>query len=248
MRIEPIQPGNPHKLTLKQHVFPMASIRRFANARGKLHIWSVGDTKPHWTGPKDPILYGRRLWDERAEKGYMKDIEDEYQAVADKIVGGASSLTAAQVLVVTRFFALWTLRAQTPQNGVPEQVINLVAGETLTLDERERLEQLGCLYIRDDQTMPGRVLAGMQIQMQIDVICHQFQGRRWGIIRAVDGEFTCPDTFDRLAAIPVNPSICLYRGHSDTMISKQQVQAANQFARSVAKRYYMARDFAACPL
>jgi hypothetical protein len=96
--------------------------------------------------------------------------------------------------------------------------------------------------------MPGRFLAGLQIQTRIDYLCVQFQGMRWGIVKANEGEFICPDTFGQLAAIPLTPTVCLYLGHQDSTIPKLEVATANRVAQQLSRKYCIARDFAACPL
>jgi len=193
------------------------------------------------------MFYANRAWDERSEKGYMKDIEDEYQAPADRITAGPDSLTTAECPVVTKFVALWSLREATRTSPTADAPMAGVAGEPLAADQRERTEKFGASYVRSDGKMPGRMLAGMLIQRGIDRMCADFQGMTWGIARATEGEFICPDTFGEFAAVPLSPMLCLLRGRNNSELSKGDVAAVNQLAYRSAKSYCLARDFAACP-
>ncbi len=178
----------------------------------------------------------------------MKDIEDSFQPLADKVVSGLTRLDLQQNLVATRFFALWLFRTQLKYNPFSDQTVNGVHGEQLTTDQQERLEKQGGAYIRSDQSMPGRFLAGLHTLMAIDAVVARLQGTAWGIIRAGEGEFICPDTFGQLAAIPVTPAASLYLGAGDAMISRQEVARWNRLAQESARSYRLARDFTSCPL
>jgi len=248
VRPEPTQKGNPHQLTIQQHVFPRASIKRFAGADGKVSVRLSGKIGEQRRYPSAKIFCAERVWDQRSEARYMKDIEDEFLALVEQIATGLESLGDHQNRIATKFFALWSLRAQFEQNPTSDQFISGVAGESLTTDQQERLEKTGVAYIRADQAMPGRFLAGLQIQTRIDYLCVQFQGMRWGIVKANEGEFICPDTFGQLAAIPLTPTVCLYLGHQDSTIPKLEVATANRVAQQLSRKYCIARDFAACPL
>jgi hypothetical protein len=81
-RFERPQKGNPRHLTVKQHVWPFESIRRFANSKGVVCLYYKPRDKTRWAKPNDPLFCARRVWDQRAETGYMKRIEDAFQAVA----------------------------------------------------------------------------------------------------------------------------------------------------------------------
>jgi hypothetical protein len=77
------QKGNPHRLTVNQHVYPAWSIERFADTTGKVEVWLRRSDKTFRASPDNPLFCARRTWDQRAESGYMKAIEDEFQILAD---------------------------------------------------------------------------------------------------------------------------------------------------------------------
>jgi hypothetical protein len=176
----------------------------------------------------------------------MHAIEDEFQALAQEIVDGLLVLSPQQNIAATRFFTLWLSRALIQQNPVPDHAINGVPGEQLTQDQQERLEKLGRAYISPDQTIAGRFLCGLQISQKMDALNPQFEAKRWGIVKANEGEFICPDTFEH-AILPVTPSVYMFLGQENSTISKLEVAKINGLAERSAKKYRIARDFSACP-
>src|SRR4051812_40754284 len=88
MKFEKTQPGNRHKLTVKQHVIPVRTIERFAGPDGMVEVRLGRDHRVKRLPPDAGIFWRRRAWDQRAERGYMKQIEDRFQPLADRIVSG----------------------------------------------------------------------------------------------------------------------------------------------------------------
>jgi hypothetical protein len=243
-----VQSGNPHQLTIHGHVFPRASIARFASVDGNVELRLSGESRVRRKHPRNSIFCAERAWDQRAETGYMKDIEDQFQKVADEVIGGRSSLAPSQDLIAAKFFVLWSRRIESKHRPLSDQPVKRVRGEPLTKDQQEVLEKGTVAYVQGDQTMPGRVLAGLKIQMEIDSVCVQFAGVHWGIVKAQQGEFICPDTFGRLAVIPLNPMLFLYANHSDMVVPIEEVALRNRVAQQCARDYCFAREFASCPI
>jgi len=103
-------------------------------------------------------------------------------------------------------------------------------------------------FFRSDQTMPGRAVCGIMIQMSIDKFVAGFRGMRWGVATARRAELILPDTFGRFAFVPVTSSTYLVCGGEDGELSPAQVLEINRLAVQSAQQYYVARDFARCPL
>jgi hypothetical protein len=242
------QKGNPHGLSIKQHVFPAQSIKRFTTVGGTVSVRHLATNKLLRLLPEDQLFCAKRVWDQRAEHGYMRKIENEFQDLAKRIVGGLGSIKPIEFNTVTNFFALWYLRAQWKNQPLPPQPVEGVLGEDLTKDQEEILEKKGVVFIRHDQTIHGRSILGGKIQIGIDRIAVRLAGAHWGIFKAIDGEFIVPDTFARSAIVPVTPNICLVCGKENSMISKPEVAAINRLASAAAIDYSIARDFAECPL
>ena len=109
MEYEKTQKGNPHRLTVKQHCFPMRSIERFACSDGLVDVQR--GVKNFRLKPDHTLFCARRAWDQSAESGFMKEIEDVYQELAEKIVDGVvSKLSKADQAIITDMYALWNIR------------------------------------------------------------------------------------------------------------------------------------------
>jgi len=247
MKLEPTQRGNPHRLTIWPHVFPAESIRRFANPDGRVAVTLCETGRQFRVPPEDKIFSAKRVLDQRAETGYMKDIEDKFQALADQIVGGRKSLESEHCKVVRMFFALWWLRFNAKNSPVSDKVLVGIEPEPLTKDQQEILEGKGVAYIRADRKMPGRVLSGSQIQIDIDRFEAGYAGLGWGVATAARGEFILPDTLGQLVAVPVTPTICLLGGHANVEMQSSEVSRFNRLAVKSAITYFIARDPAQCP-
>jgi hypothetical protein len=141
MRIETPQRGNPHALTVNQHVFPVASIERFAGKGGRVWVHDVKRNKIRPAKPGDIIFCARRAWDQRAEHGYMHRIESEFQLfVEDLITGAVSNIGKSETRVLNQFYALWYMRAR--YRELPYQEIEAkITGSPLTVDQEEILER-----------------------------------------------------------------------------------------------------------
>ena len=248
MKAEKTQKGNPHRLSFWQHVFPARSIERFAGQDGKIAVKHRRSSREFRVSPHDKLFCAERRWDQRSESGYMKHIEGEFQNLADEIIGGLRSLNKEQSRVATRFLVLWSSRFQQRHNPTPDRHIRGIVEEGLSKDDEERLESKWTGFVRADQMMSGRTIAGLQMQMNIDQVDTHFQGVRWGVLTALQGEFVLPDTFERRAAIPLTPTICLVMGYGDAAISNDGTTMLNRFAVEAAKDYYVARDLSRCPL
>jgi hypothetical protein len=89
-RHEKPQKKNRRFLTVNQHVFPLASIARFANTEGRVSLHDLARSKVRFPKPDHDIFCAKRAWDQRAERGYMKEIEDEFKASPRKLLMASS--------------------------------------------------------------------------------------------------------------------------------------------------------------
>ena len=84
MNPEKPQKGNPYQLTVSQHCFPKRSIDRFA-ADGLVDAHIVRHERTARMKSAADLFCVSWSWDQRAESGLMKEIEDAYQVLADSI-------------------------------------------------------------------------------------------------------------------------------------------------------------------
>lgn len=251
MKYEKTQKKNPHCITVNQHIFPLRSIRRFSDHNGTVEVKLINQNKIIYLPPGDPLFCARRCWDERAETGYMKKIEDSFQNLASKIINRkVLHLDEANSRSATEFFALWYLRAYRNSNPIQDvQLKGIAAGEQLTKDEEERLEKNHAVFARGKEvSVPGRFMNSINIQMGIDKMINQMGKLKWGIVTSMDGEFIVPETYSTLTVIPISPRMILLGDSMDLLISRSEVRKVNSKAISFCSTYYFARNLSHCPI
>ncbi|MGN8121392.1 hypothetical protein ACTJK9_06460 [Pseudomonas sp. 22082] len=256
MTFEPPQKGNPHQLTMNQHTFPSASISRFANEKGAVQVLRKASEKVFHARPADRIFCAQRVWDQQAEGGFMKGIEDAYQALARVILDDpAFRLGRQHFNVINEFYCLWNIRAQwkmterlaDPSIGSASEVIGLLSH--YTQDEQEQLEAGGIGYIRPDLTIPSRSLVAPSIRLNLTDAVRAMSGETWQLLHAVEGEFVVPDNFFKWLFVPLSPTVC-FCAHPEVNPSSLHcdgVAAINRLAIDASIDYYFARDLDHCP-
>jgi hypothetical protein len=165
-RGERTQKGNPHQLTREQHVIPVATLRRFAFPDGRVEV-HLRDRRIVKFPVDDQLFCVERLWDQRAEAGYMKKIEDEFQALVNELEAGRSGpLSSDEDRCITRFWGLWHWRNHFIDSPLQDTNLNLIAGESLSLDQKEIVESRGYIFAVGDGRLPARTMTGLRIQMR----------------------------------------------------------------------------------
>jgi hypothetical protein len=245
LQYEKPQKGNPNSVTVNQHTFPAASVARFVGPDGCVEVHLIEQIQRFKAKPSDQIFCAKRVWDQRAENGYMKDIEDKYQTFAESVVLRRTVTVArAEQEVVTDMFALWNIRNYRKDNPIEDVALDGVVAvlpET-TKDDREKLEMKHVSTIRNDKTIPGRQICGFHIQRNLMQIRKQLGDASWGIVRACEGEFIVPDNCRSLVYLPVSPELCFLWDCEDRELSVSEVASINKSAIAGSRMWYFARE------
>jgi hypothetical protein len=241
MKFEKTQPGNRHKLTVEQHVIPVRTIERFAGPDGMVEVSIGADHGVKRLRPNAGIFWIRRAWDQRAERGYMKQIEDRFQRLADRIVSGAlTEIPEESMHDVNQFFSLWFHRSRVqPADGIETQTN--VTGEALTKDEQEILESKAAVFVREGGKIATRHITGLQIQARIMADNRNCGARRWGVIHALEGELVMPDV-PAHGLMPITPTVLLAANHPSGMITRSNLISINTELLAYTRRYFFGRD------
>jgi hypothetical protein len=243
---EPL-PGNPRQFTIDQHVFPVESLRRFADQDGLLMVRRNDPQRVLKLRPTNVMFCAKRAWDERTEKGLMKQIEDRFQQLAGEILDGRRSLGPAECSVASRFYALCRVRSQHRASPTPDARSPLIKGDTLTLEQQENLEKNGYVFMTENG-LPGRMMAGILILRHIDFFEHELNAIPWGIVTSAQGEFVIPDEFGTTPIVPVTPTLCLVAAWEDSILDRSGVRDVNEQLTSAVRHYLVAHDLPNCPL
>jgi hypothetical protein len=251
MSYEKTQKGNPHQLTVNQHIFPAKSISRFVNTSGRVNIVHRKIGKVISVKPDNQLFCAMRAWDQRAESGYMKNIEDKYQSLADSILCGAQkNIGLLEDKIVTDMFMLWNIRSTRTHSPIPDQKVKGIidVSRKLTKDEQEHLEKNHIGFIRPDFSISGRSLSGINIQMNMDMARKGMADTQWGILTAKEGEFLVPDNFNNARILPLSPKHCLFSQSENKIIDLQEVRKINQLALENVIEFWFAKDISNCPV
>jgi hypothetical protein len=255
MTFEPTQKGNPRKLTVKQHTFPSASIARFVNEDGKVQLFHKRSGKVLRAKPSDKLFCALRVWDQQAEAGFMKEVEDAFQALADEIlIDRKRSLGDAEFRVINQFYCLWNIRARHKQGTTADPSLAdlgvLDVKCKFTTDEQEHLEAHGIGVIRPDLTIPSRLVVSPRIRLELSREVKIMRIARWQVLQATGGDFIVPDNFQKLWLVPLSPTLCLWASGESSykVITRDELAIINQAAIRTSIEHYFARDFSHCPL
>lgn len=246
---EPTRRGNPRQLTVNQHVIPRMSVERFTGPDGRVQVRDLARNVERGAKPDDLIFCARRAWDQRAEAGFMKNIEDAFQQVVCSILAGdTASIDANQTSQIDRMFALWYIRSR--HQSLEEQAVQLngLDGDDLTAEQEENLEKNGLLYVRKGGRMPARQLNGLKIQKFVDGYVMNLTGQTaWGIVRPVTGEFIVPDVPSH-TIIPIAPKVALASPCANGFVTEANLAEVNRAALDHSQGFCFARDLAECPI
>ncbi|MCR4471146.1 DUF4238 domain-containing protein [Burkholderia sp. SCN-KJ] len=246
---EPVQPGNPHQLTRKQHIFPRASIERFRNRNAGITAIHVAlNRRIANVDASDKLFCANHVWDQRAEGGFGANIERDFQSLAERLIAGDTRWLSLNHRLITRFYALWEGRAQYADKPEPAVKFNAGRGTPgMAKDFKERLEACHTSYIDETNSLPSRQATGLHIELGIMVAMRERATLEWRLCRASPdaGEFLVPDTPANYY-IPLTPTLALL-GASDIDIARPNVmKVINLTALAHSRRFVIAHDLTRC--
>ncbi|MGL4262612.1 MAG: hypothetical protein ACRCTX_13435 [Afipia sp.] len=248
-KFEKTRPRNPNRLTVNQHVFPSKSIERFTGQGRRVAVYDLHRNVVFRARPANPVFLTFRAWDQRAEAGYMKHIEDEFQTIVAPIADGKTQTIAPEAKpFIDRMYALWHTRSRQREIESQEVQLNVAPGSDYTKEQEENLEKNGYMFVRKGGGIPGRQLNGIELEMRADDLARHLAGSvpRWGVISTQSGEFIVPDVPSH-GIIPVTPRLALVQSAPDGMITERNLAEINLAMRTLSQDYFFARDLSTCP-
>lgn len=202
--------------------------------------------------PTDPLFVAKRLWDHHSEHGFMKVVEDSFQQVADKVVGGYRILTEAEHRAITDFYLLWNLRQrEKSQAKIYDQFPGFKAKKIVVdKDRQERHEKRGVIYWDEKGEVPNRLLTGKSLELQLFAERERMRGLTWGIFEAKSdqGDFLVPDCLSLHSAVPISPKMCLVAEQKNRLVDFSFVARLNGLALDNADIFYFAKRIENCPI
>jgi hypothetical protein len=243
------QKRNPHGLTANQHLFAAASINRFSDVNGSVEVKRIGAKQSFLVKSDNKIFCANFVWDHGSESGFMKKIEDQYQALINDVLNDkVLQFSGVQNQIITKMYVLCCVRFIRKKTPIPSRKLNGVKPEILTIDEKEILEKKGYKFVDSNSIVSSRMLSGEQIQHEVDHIFRQWEAFNWGILSTTGGEFIIPDNFIKHRYLPLTPTMMLVANQVSRPLGIEEVEKINRDAIQSSDTYFFARNFSACPL
>jgi hypothetical protein len=246
MKYERTQKGNPHDLIINQHIFPRKSIARFTNNK-VVQVFLRDKNATFSATPGNAIFCVSRTWDQRAERGYMKDIEDRFQCLADELSERTRILSDSENSVISDFYLLWYFRFYYSITPIQDQKLPGITGSRLTKDQEEILESRYVSFVRSNGFMPARFMNSGYITILMQRFkAGQFENLKWGVIESNKEEYIVPDYFWPYMVVPLTPLKCFIANETNKLATPKNITAINKIALSNYKRYYFGRFLKDC--
>jgi hypothetical protein len=244
MTYEKVRKRNPLQLTVEQHFHTAHAITKFYNTSGKVEVKDISTGEVLKRHKRDKIFSTKRNWDERAEKGYMVQIEADFHNQIDSLNLGGPRDDAA----ISKYLALWRLRHKFHLERSSDAPLFGIDGEHLTMEQQEMLEKKGIGYINERAEIPARQLTGMQIQIGVDQIMQTLGSIKWGLLHSRNSQFLCADCYPRFLFIPVSPTLALAGNLPDQELTDTEVSIANHHSVNSASQFYFGSCLEKCPI
>ena len=211
------------EITKNQHIYPTAILKRFTGTTGMVSSYLVGHRKHLDLKPDaKPFCSKKRVWDQRAEAGWMKQIEDEFSQELSQTVDKGLPITTG---IATRFYYLWKLKSYFQSE---DQQLYGTAGESLTNKEQKTLEQKHLYYVNEDGTLEARFFASVRMQLELDWLVENRRIESWGVLTAEQVDFVFPlSAPPEYPIIPLGPRLLLLGNVANQRLLSHSVKNVN---------------------
>jgi hypothetical protein len=231
-----------------QHVLPAKSIERFCNSQGHVQVRRHKSDNSFPASPKNNIFCVKRVWDQRSEQGYGKNIEDKFQSLIQYVLhNNFGHLPPEGHKIASEFYTLWCLRSKIESyDELAEGNVVGVTGSKLTDEQKKNIELRHSIYIEEGGVVPKHFIRGLTMQMAIDQFLDRNPNLKWSICNSNSLDFVVSDNPEGDFIIPVTPKTCLICGFDNTLFNYQQILNINLKAIARSKEYYFAYNLEAC--
>lgn len=250
---EPLQNGNPYGLTREQHFIPASHIKRFYNSNNKVfckNFLSKNKTQIE-INAYDSIFKVQRLWAEFAEKGFMKNIEDNFNKLVDNVTkGNIKEFNQEQSSIICDMYTLWERRCYHIDEFNKTPILNIklygIDGEYYTKDEKEKIERMHMTFLNENTEVSSRDIIGNQIMLYI--YNSLYNKIEWGILKSTSKLFIMPsnpcmnNSYTNMKIFfPISPNYCLVPQKIYCNVNESDVKKLNNIMIQNAKWFYFGK-------
>ena len=194
---------------LKQHVFPLNCVARFANDKNQVRV-NFLDGSVKWIAPEAPLFQTENNWPKEDESGWMRKIESAYFEISEQALEMEFELSRDDAEAVTKFFLLWRYRYRFSEYGVG----------SVTPEPPSTPATQGGKTGKSARQLIEEAAADNEI--------------RWSSYHYRKGNLIVPDCPPDVAYLPVSPSVALAAAWTD----KPAPGALNEMVKRTSKKFY----------
>lgn len=217
--------GNPYRITLSQHVIPSCYINGFADSAGLVEVLNVRNGKQFRTTSQNPVFCVKRVWDQRAESGWMKNIEDNFHRAVSNYL---ANQTIVPDEIATEFFLLWHIRSHFAKSPPNHAELHGILPENLTKEQEEILETKGYFYVNKEPKLKSRFVASIQGSIMLDSLKQKHGDIMWRIIYSPQRQFLVPKHCPQYRYLPLSPNVALFGNSDSIFITPEYVLRTNK--------------------
>jgi hypothetical protein len=250
-----VQKGNPHELTRRQHILPVASIDRFCDAKGLVTVVPKSGIAEYKVRCEDPRFTVHRAWDQKSEDLAKTEYEDPFQAVAKELRSPMlRALSPSESAIVSNMYGLWRIRSILADETHDEiELVGMLGPRNIdnqwSQDEGEQLERgwSPVLAGAHPVVVAKRFFAWPRITTDIMRTLAYCRDRKWALIDSLDGEFCVSDRAPSQVVMPLTPTRIAALDALPQSLPRRQVSMINARMREASKHFifgHSAPDFA----
>jgi hypothetical protein len=198
--------GNPHRITLNQHVIPRQYIKTFANDDGFVEVLRIVDGSQFKATPQNKVFCEKRVWDQKAEVGWMKNIEDHFQKAFFDYLKNRKTIPNE---IATDFFLLWHIRSQIARIPPKSPIFAGISPEHLSKEQEEILESKGYIYVNKEPNLKSRFVASIKGLMAMDSLREQHSNIVWSVVISFNRPFLVPKHCPKYMYLPLDSNTAL---------------------------------------
>ena len=217
--------GNHAKITLKQHIYPAKLINEFCNKQALVEVKRIVNGSIFHVKPDNQLFCAKRIWDQRAEGGWMKSIEDQFHYQLYNI---SKNGTALNHLTITKYFLLWAVKSNYDKNPPPDLIINGIPPSGLTKEEEDIVESKHGAYIDQFGNIKSRFQVSILAQRDHDILLSQHQKTKWGLLLSKKRPFIVPKYCSEYLMLPITPYLVLAGNYGSGKLSPEDTLKINR--------------------
>ncbi len=194
--------GNPHRISIRQHILSKKVIENFCDSTGSVEVKTLFNGKVYRAKPDNPIFCANRVWDQRAENGWMKSIEDNFHNLLNFPLKISNNFDQK---LISQYFALWSVRSHYNKEPMQDAQLNGILPDSLTSDKQEIIESKHANFVDNNGKVESRFVVSFSAQRDYDIIMQSLREIKWKLLVSRSKPFVVPKHCSSILLLPISP-------------------------------------------